>query len=60
MLFLPAYSSNLNPMENFLSKLKAHLKAAEERTLDGLWSRIGTVLDEASPQECRNFLRNDG
>jgi transposase len=60
LLFLPPYSPDLNPIENFFSKLKAHLKAASERTMDDLWNRIGAVLDETSRQECRNFIRHDG
>ena len=60
LLFLPPYSPDFNPIENFFSKLKAHLKAAAERTIDGLWNRIGIVLEETSPQECRNFIRHDG
>ena len=60
LLFLAPYSPDLNPLENFFSKLTAHLKAAAERTVDGLWSRIGIVLDETLPQECRNFFRHDG
>ncbi len=60
LLFLPPYSPDLNPIENFFSKLKAHLKAAAERTMDDLWNRIGAVLDETSRQECRNFIRHDG
>jgi transposase len=60
LLFLPAYSPDLNPIENFFSKLKALLKAAGERTMEGLWNRIGIILDGVSPQECRNFIRHDG
>ncbi len=60
LLFLPSYSPDLNPIENFFSKLKAHLRAAEERTVDGLWNRIGTILDETSQEECQNFIRHDG
>lgn len=60
LLFLPPCSPDLNPIENFFSKLKALLKAAEERTLDDLWSRIGKILEGTSSQECRNYIRHDG
>ena len=60
LLFLPPYSPDLNPIENFFSKLKALLRAAKERTIDDLWSRIGVILEQTSPQECRNFIRHDG
>ena len=60
LLFLPPYSPDFNPIENFFSKLKALLKVAKERTLDDLWSRIGVILEQTSPQECKNFIRHDG
>ncbi len=60
LLFLPPYSPDLNPIENFFSKLKALLRAAKERTLDDLWNRIGLILEQTSPHECRNFIRHDG
>jgi hypothetical protein len=28
--------------------------------MEGLWNRIGIILDGVSPQECRNFIRHDG
>lgn len=60
LLFLPPYSPDLNPIENFFSKLKTLLRAAQERTLDDLWNRIGTILHQTSPQECANFMRHNG
>ncbi len=60
LLFLPPWSPDLNPIKNFFSKLKTLLKAAEERTLDDLWSRIGKILEGTSAQECRNYIRHDG
>ena len=60
LLFLPPYSPDLNPIEKFFSKLKTLLRAAQERNLDDLWNRIGTILEQTSPQECRNFIRHDG
>jgi transposase len=35
-LFLPAYSPDLNPIEQAFSKLKAHLRKAEARTFEAL------------------------
>ena len=34
--YLPRYSSDLNPIENVFSKLKALLRIVAERTMDGL------------------------
>ena len=58
--FLPPYSPDLNPIEQTFSKLKALLRAAAERTIDSLWRRIGTCLDQFSAQECANYFRNSG
>ena len=58
--FLPAYSPDLNPIEMVFSKLKALLRKAKERTVGGLWDRIGEVLKEFSSQECQNYLTHQG
>jgi len=58
--FLPAYSPDLNPIEQAFAKLKAHLRKAQARTIDALWQRIGTLLDLFQPHECANFLANSG
>jgi transposase len=36
VLYLPAYSPDLNPIEQVFSKLKALLRKAAERTIPGL------------------------
>ena len=41
LLFLPPYSPDLNPIEQVFAKLKTLLRKAEERTTDGIWTRIG-------------------
>jgi len=58
--FLPAYSPDLNPIEQAFSKLKAHLRKAQERSIDALWQRIGKLLDLFQPSECANFFVNAG
>jgi transposase len=60
LLFLPAYSPDLNPIEQVFAKLKTLLRKAEERTIEAVWRRIGTVLDTFSPAECSNYLHNAG
>jgi transposase len=60
LLFLPPYSPDLNPIENAFSKLKALLRRAAERTVDGLWSAIGRLLDRFTRRECRNYFRHCG
>lgn len=58
--YLPPYSPDLNPIEQVLAKLKALLRKFGERTVDALWKRIGSLLDEFSPSECKNYLRHCG
>lgn len=58
--YLPAYSPDLNPIELAFSKLKRLLRKAAERTVEGLWSMLGRLLDHFSPQECRNYIRHCG
>lgn len=60
LLYLPPYSPDFNPIENAFSKLKAMLRKAAERTVNGLWSTIGHIIDLFSPRECANFFRNAG
>lgn len=60
LVFLPPYSPDLNPIEQVFAKLKALLRAAGERTMEGLWDRIGLLLDRFSPSECRNYIRHSG
>lgn len=58
--YQPAYSPDLNPIEQAFAKLKAHLRKAKERTIPALYDRIGRTLDLFSSIECRNFLANAG
>jgi transposase len=60
LFFLPPYSPDLNPIEQVFAKLKTLLRKANERTVATTWTRIGTLLDAFSPQECANYLRNSG
>jgi transposase len=50
LVFLPPYSPDLNPIEQVFAKLKTLLRKAEERTLEAVWRRIGTLLEMFSPQ----------
>ena len=49
LLFLPPYSPDFNPIENAFAKLKALLRKAAERTVDGLWDAIGRIVDLFTP-----------
>jgi transposase len=54
--FLPPYSPDFNPIENAFAKLKALLRKAAERTVDGLWNAIGNLIDIFTPTECANYF----
>lgn len=58
--YLPPYSPDFNPIEKAFSKLKALLRKAAERTVDGLWAAIGRCLDLYSIKECRNYFVSAG
>jgi transposase len=60
LVFLPAYSPDLNPIENAYSKLKALLRKAKQRTVDGLHAFLFGALDAFKPQECANFFSHCG
>ncbi|AOR79202.1 transposase (plasmid) [Novosphingobium resinovorum] len=58
--FLPPYSPDFNPIEKAFSGLKAILRKAGERTVSGLWSLIGKLVDIFQPPECANYFRSCG
>lgn len=58
--FLPAYSPDLNPIENAFSKLKALLRKAAARSRDALWAEVGAAIDAFTPAECANFFTAAG
>ena len=60
VLYLPSISPDLNPIEQFFSKLKALLRQAAERTIPNLCRRIRLLLRTVCPEECTNFLRHAG
>jgi len=58
--YLPPYSPDFNPIENLFAKLKTLLRKAEERTRDGLWQKIGDLIDVFTPEECKNYFKHCG
>jgi transposase len=53
--FLPPCSPDFNPIENACSKLKAHLRAEAERSVDALWNSVAEIVKLFEPQECANY-----
>jgi len=55
--YLPPYSPDLNPMEQAIAKLKAHLRQAAARTLAEILGAVAQALDSFSPSHCQAFFR---
>jgi transposase len=60
LLFLPKYSPDLNPIEQFFAKLKHWLRQAAARSFDELTHAIKHILEHTQPKECSNFFANAG
>lgn len=56
ILFLPAYSPDLNPIEMAFAKIKTLLRKAEARTYDQLWQSLGEICNLFPVEECRNYF----
>jgi transposase len=57
LFFLPAYSPDLNPIEQVFAKLKALLRKAATRSLDALWNAVGELLSRFLRSRMRKLLR---
>jgi transposase len=57
---LPPYSPDFNTIEKAFSRLKAIFRKAGERTVSGLSSLIGKLVDIFEPDECANYFRSCG
>jgi transposase len=60
LLYLPPYSPDFNPIEKMFSKLKALLRKAAERTVEGLWNAIADCIPLVTPPECANYFEAAG
>jgi transposase len=60
LLYLPPYSSDLNPIELAWSKFKTGLRAPGFRSLDALMQGVGPGLATITPQDAPNFFRHCG
>lgn len=60
LLFLPPYSPDFNPIENAFAKLKALLRKAAERGIQGLWSAIGAAVATFTADECARYFAAAG
>jgi transposase len=60
VMYLPAYSPDLNPIEMVFAKIKSILRKMAIRTVEELWEALGSITDCVTATECQNFLRHAG
>ena len=60
VLFRPAYSPDLNPIEKMWSKVKAHLRSTEARTPEALVAAIGCALALVTAQDALGWFVSCG
>lgn len=60
VLFLPAYSPDLNPIEKMWSKVKNFLRSVQARTPADLVEAIGNALRSITPQDAIHWFASCG
>ena len=60
VLFLPAYSPDLNPIEKMWSKIKALLRGAQARTRETLIEAIAAALQTVTPKDAMGWFASCG
>jgi len=58
LIYLPAYSPDLNPIELAFSKLKAFMRSRARRTFPGLIRATAQALDSFSAAQCLHFFHH--
>lgn len=58
--YLPAYSPDLNPIEQTFAKIKHWMRMAQKRTNEDTWRHIGHLVTTIGPDECANYFKNAG
>ena len=60
LLYLPAYSPDLNPIEEAFAKLKALLRRAGAGTREALLEATGRVLEAVTAKDAQGFFEHRG
>jgi transposase len=60
LLYLPAYSPDLNPIEDAFAKLKALLRRTGARTREALLEATGWALEAVTAKDARGFFEHRG
>ena len=58
VLFLPAYSPFLNPIENLFNQLKFYVKQANPATVDEVFVALERASERVTAENCANYFRN--
>jgi len=60
LVYLPAYSPDLNPIEEAFSKIKGLVRKAEARSREALVEAIGSALSAIISRDARSFFEHCG
>ena len=60
LIYLPAYSPDLNPIEEAFSKIKNLLRKAEARSREALLEAIGAAISAVTDRDARGFIEHCG
>jgi transposase len=60
VLYLPAYSPDLNPIEEAFSKIKSILRKVGARSREALVEAMGKALDAITSRDARGFFEHCG
>ena len=60
LIYLPAYSPDLNPIEEAFAKIKGMLRRAGARTKDALVEVLGEALSAVSSRDARGYFEHAG
>ena len=60
LLYLPSYSSDLNPIEHAWSKFKQFLRSAKARTAEALEQAVTEALKTITPDDAAGWFRHSG
>lgn len=60
LLYLPAYSPDLNPIEMVFAKIKQILRSLACRTRDALWGAMQSVLDQVTAADALHCFQHAG
>jgi transposase len=60
LIYLPAYSPDLNPIEEAFSKIKAMVRRVGARTKEALVDALGEALSAVSAQDAQGYFEHAG